>query len=136
MEMLIRGVLLTFWLVLSFSAQAHNPPSPATSGYSWLQAQQTADGEVHSPQDSASPLQGTYETVLAFSNSEQLDLLDRNALTSYLDQQAPSQTEHFAKLLTLKLKLGLPVGDLEARLLEAQNQDGGFGDSPGYDSTV
>lgn len=136
MEMLIRGVLLTFWLVLSFSAQAHNPPSPATSGYSWLQAQQTADGEVQSPQDSASPLQGTYETVLAFSNSEQLDLLDRNALTSYLDQQAPSQTEHFAKLLTLKLKLGLPVGDLEARLLEAQNQDGGFGDSPGYDSTV
>ncbi|MFY0567182.1 carboxypeptidase regulatory-like domain-containing protein [Archangium lansingense] len=125
--------MLAGWMVLLCSFAAH-----ATSGLDWLSTQQNADGSYGaSPLSIATPVQSTAEVLRAHQALGQTtDLVFASAL-GYLNLDAGTHTEFLARKIVVNAQQGYTVDAAWiSQLLSRQNADGGFGDRPGYGSSV
>ncbi|RLA48088.1 MAG: hypothetical protein DRR06_00640 [Gammaproteobacteria bacterium] len=126
------GFLYTvfFGLLLSFTSHSLH----AGPGADWIGAHQQADGGVYSESDIANPTQSTLEALATRLFIGEPASLDPSQLTSYLAQAQGSDTELLAaKVIAGILQLdGVTISGL---LLERQNEDGGFGNEVGFQST-
>lgn len=100
----------------------------------WLSDQRQSDGSFATSNDVATPFQATAEAVRT------LRVLGRTAdigtADSHLSAQAYRGTEYLTRKILASADAGTPVPSLVAELLTHQNTDGGFGEAPGYSSTV
>ena len=137
MDILYRKLVFLVCLGMSTVLFGHGGSTDAISkGFDWITHQQQADGSITSEQDIALPFQATSEATIALSNHNSLDQVNLEALKQYVLTNAEPSSEFYAKLLTLKLKLGESIDEEETALLALQNLDGGFGHKTGFDSTV
>lgn len=137
MDITIRGLILILFCAFPFHLNAHgSSDTPLDKGFSWLHDQQLADGSFQTPLDKVAPLAATFESALAFSNSDQLEHIDVSAIDVFLSQQDLQQTEGLVRAIILKLRMGLTIDSEIESLMLHQNVDGGFGNRAGFDSTV
>ena len=124
---MVRNIFV-FTLIFSGITQ-----SLATDGYGWLAGRQNGDGSFSASGDIAQTYQGTAQAVLAFGLANQVGFNHNGAL----DFLAALEEEHTE---TLSRALMNDVFTREGRAIEnllaiIQNDNGGFGDLPGYHST-
>lgn len=127
------------FLVASLSLFHLSVFATVEEGANWLSDKQHIDGGVYSAGDRATEEQSTSEAIALFSEKIALsvDISTATAfLQSKLSETAPLQTEFIARGLLAGLVEDAQGNDLIEQLLEARNDDGGFGDKAGYDSTA
>lgn len=119
MDITIRGLILILFCAFPFHLNAHDSSdTPLDKGFSWLHDQQLADGSFQTPLDKVAPLAATFESALAFSNSDQLEHIDVSAIDVFLSQQDLQQTEGLVRAIILKLRMGLTIdSEIESLML-------------------
>ncbi|WNG57478.1 terpene cyclase/mutase family protein [Archangium gephyra] len=128
-----RVSVLAGWMVLLCAFAAH-----ATSGLDWLATQQSVDGSYGGGPDSlATPVQSTAEVLRAHQALGQTTALGFASAIGFLNLEAGTHTEFLARKILVNAQQGYTV-DVAwiSQLLSRQNADGGFGDRPGYGSSV
>ena len=136
--MLLRSLWVLSWLLLPISLQAHQEPASQAieAGIEWL-AQRADDGVVAGTDDSALFWQSTSEAATAFSLENGQGVPDLSRIIPRFLSLDLSSAEYFSRAIILALRLGEPSDNAVLdQLLSRQNPDGGFGDRPGYTSTV
>ncbi|HAJ91996.1 MAG TPA: hypothetical protein DCO71_05170, partial [Gammaproteobacteria bacterium] len=109
----------------------------AASGIDWLATQQNADGSFGSnPASLATPLQGTAEVLYTYQALEETAQAAYAPALEYVNTNNEINTEYLARTIMVNAGAGTDVTSLLQTLLDHQNADGGFGDHPGYDSSV
>ena len=114
------------------------PPSQASTAdaVNYLVAQQNTSGGYVGQNAVSTEFQSTSEAVRALNfvgESGQPGIPDARIL---LNASTQRNTEYLSRLLVLAAQAGENTQSLSAQLLSHQNNDGGFGDYPGFDSTV
>lgn len=107
-------------------------------GVSWLSEQQQPDGGVYSQQDLAIDQQATSEVLLLSQENTGLTVVSDSAkefLRGKIDGNEHPQTEFLARALIAGVLEDHSGRDLQSLLKLSQNDDGGFGDKPGFQST-
>ena len=136
--MLLRSLWGLVWLLLPMFLYAHQEPASQAieAGLEWL-SHAYDDGVVTGPDDSALFWQSTGEAATAFSLDNGQALPDLSLIVSRFLSLDLNSAEYFSRAIILALRLG-EAGDSAVldQLLSRQNPDGGFGDRPGYTSTV
>ncbi|WP_461520383.1 carboxypeptidase regulatory-like domain-containing protein [Porticoccus sp.] len=105
---------------------------------SWLSAQQQVDGGIYSTTDLALEQQATSEVLELEAESSLLTISTESAkafLESKIDNVSVPQAEFLARALTAGVLVDHSGRNLLSLLKQAQNDDGGFGDKPGFQST-
>ncbi len=124
--------MLIAWLVLPLTALAG-----VAEGINWLATQQQADGSFGATAASlATEVQSTTEVLLAYQTLGQTSQLAYVPALSFLNANTEVNTEFLARKIVVNAQAGNDVTALINELLTHQNLDGGFGDQPGYDSSV
>ncbi len=138
LEDVVRGVArrvgaLAGWMILLCSFSVH-----ASSGLDWLVTQQNADGSYgDSPASLATPVQSTAEVLRAHQSLGQTTAVGFGAALGYLNLHAGTHTEFIARKIVINAQQGYTVDvSWVTQVLANQNADGGFGDRPGYGSSV
>lgn len=105
------------------------------AGVDWLESQGQVDGSYVSQAAIASPYQATAEVLSTYSKLESAQASITTAL-SYLNADTYNSTEHLARKIMANAQQGNDVTSFVTELLSRQNDDGGYGEFHGYDSTV
>ena len=131
-DRVVRISLLILLSVLSpFIAHAN-----VTQAVDYLATQQSTDGSFHNTDTQSTPFQATSETVRSLdfvAASGQVDIVAAQDLLNTTDVR---NTEYLSRLLVNTDSSSPNQQLIIDQLLQHQNDDGGFGDYPGYDSTV
>lgn len=112
------------------------PAASAATGIEWLAAHSNPDGSYAIDNDVSDRIQSTSETI------QTLNTLGETAQPGYSPalQYINAQSHHTTELLTRKIVANMLAGNdpsaLVAELRAMKNEDGGFGDIAGYESTV
>jgi hypothetical protein len=125
---LLLWIMTCCLLLVSFAVRAD-------SGVDWLIAQNQADGSYATTTDIATSLQATSETLTTLHTLENTTQTSIPAAHQFIHDEAYQGTEYLARQIIYNLQQGNTVTDLVTTLLGYQNQDGGFGELPGYQST-
>lgn len=102
----------------------------------WLTGQAQPDGSYAGSADISTAFQATAETLTAFSALNELGHPGIPAARAYLSSDLYTGTEHLSRRILARLQAGQSVVTLIADLKTRQNTDGGFGEQPGFDSTI
>lgn len=114
--------------LLLFASSARADP-----GLDWLLLQQRADGSYGGSGSSlAIPLQTTAEVLRAQARLGQGNGLAFDAALGFVNSFAESNTEFLSRKIVANVQGGASVEAWVAELMQAQTEDGGFGDRPGY----
>ncbi len=130
-----------FYIVLALLPAMLHAHTSATSddisrGLAWLSSQQQAGGFFRSNTMAATDWQASTEALQAFASAGQLDHLNTQTLAAYLAGLNAPETELLSRRISANLRLGQPFADDLATLALRQNNDGGFGNENGFDSSV
>ncbi|MFZ2452060.1 MAG: carboxypeptidase regulatory-like domain-containing protein [Methylovulum miyakonense] len=110
------------------------PGMANTAALSWLNGQLQTDGGYARPDDIATPVQATAETL----RTQQALSATNGSLASslaFLDTAAGQPaTEYLSRTLIAHSEAGTPAASVLASLEANQNPDGGFGGAPGQTS--
>lgn len=109
-------------------------PFASHASADWLIAQSQADGSIARSVDVATVEQSTAEAITALRQVGRADAVA--GAEAYLAQQTHAETESLARRIIAASLAGQSSSSLVADLLARQNQDGGFGDGPGYESNA
>ncbi|MCY1078598.1 carboxypeptidase regulatory-like domain-containing protein [Archangium lansingense] len=129
-----RVGMLAGWMILLCSFSVH-----AADGLDWLSTRQNSDdgsygGELASL---ATPVQSTAEVLRAHQALGQTAAPGFASALGYLNLDAGTHTEFLARKIVVNAQQGYTVDPTWiSQLLSRQNADGGFGDRPGYGSSV
>lgn len=124
--------ILCGWFALSLPAAAG-----VSEGASWLSSQANADGSFGGTTTSlATPAQSTAEALRAYQALGQQAQSPFNPALGFLNADTDVNTELLARKIVVNALAGNDVSALVNTLVAHQNVDGGFGDQPGYDSSV
>ena len=107
-----------------------------TEGIQFLNSQLQQEGSYASDLDIATPYQNTAEVLDTFYVLNETSQPGRFAALQFLQHESFQGTEYLSRLIITKAEQGQVVSDLVLQLQSYQNQDGGFGELPGYNSTV
>jgi len=106
-------------------------------GLGWLGSQQNADGSFGGTTTSlATPVQSTAEVVRSFQTLSAQGQSGYAPALSYLNTDSESNTEYLSRRIVVNSLAGNNVSALVSGLALNQNLDGGFGDQPGYGSSI
>lgn len=105
----------------------------ASAGTDWLTPRLNADGSIARDTDVATAVQSTSEAVRALKASGSVI---PPAAGTYLNVGPSENAEYLARRIIANVEADDNVTVLVSQLLAHQNSDGGFGDLPGYGSTV
>lgn len=123
---------LSLICITFFSYQSHVFANPAAEA--WLKSKSNQDGSYSLSTDIALPFQSTSETINA------LNLISSNTDIStaiqFLNNDSYQSSEYLSRKIVANLLMGNTVTPLVEDLLKLQNNDGGFGELQGYDSTA
>lgn len=120
-------------LVFGFSFS----PVHAATGLDYLSTQQSPDGSLGNTATSlATPVQATAETLRAYQVLNQQNLPAYTFALGYLNNDPEANTEFLARKIVVNAKAGNNVSGLIHVLLANRNSDNGFGDQPGYGSSL
>lgn len=141
MKKWIRVLLTTCLLCtggLPLLAMAHSTHSgdDIDRGLHWLSQQQQTDGAFRNNIMSATDWQASTEALHAFVSTGQVDLLNIHSLTAYLASLDAPETEFLSRRISANLHSSLPFADDLSTLALRQNNDGGFGNEKGFDSSI
>ena len=109
-------------------------PLPA-DGLAWLAGQARSDGRIVAVPEMALPLQATAEAVRALRAIGAQDHPVFEPARNFLSE-GPVPTEEVARSITDNCEAGGDASTAVAVLLAGQNADGGFGERPGFESSV
>jgi len=108
-----------------------------TAGLAWLAGQAQSNGAYARTTDLATPVQATAETLRTFQALSEATQPGIAAARQFLADQTFHNTEYLSRKIIAAAEAGQPTTALVAELHTHQNlMDGGFGDFPGYQSTV
>jgi len=142
---LLRLCLLIFLTGMStFHAYAHNGQDHLAAGEDvslnaalhWLELSQSADGAIVNSQDIATNFQATAEALSVFTLLDSSVANQATALTLLQNSPQVMTTEGLVRLIIALSDNTQPFAAQQAELLARQNNDGGFGEFEGYDSTT
>lgn len=120
------------WLALSLPAAAGVP-----EGIGWLSSQANANGSFGGATTSlATPVQSTAEALRAYQALGQQAQPPFNPALGFLNADTEVNTEFLVRKIVVNFLAGNDVSALVNTLVAHQNFEGGFGDQPGYDSSV
>lgn len=100
----------------------------------WLAAQRQADGSFQTAGDIATPFQSTAEALRTLNIVD--GAVSADTALPFINGTAFEGTEYLARKIMVNAESGNDVSALVERLLEHQNNDGGFGQRAGYNSSV
>ena len=122
------------WVLFAFSISAS---AGTAEGLGWLMSQQNTDGGFGStPTSLVAPVQSTAEVLKAYQALGQQAQSSYAPALNYLNADTEVNTEFLARKIVINAQGGADVSTLLNTLLTHQNSDGGFGDQPGYESSV
>ena len=108
----------------------------SSPGVDWLATNSNIDGSIHLASDIATPPQSTSEAIRAFHLLDELPPAGISESLAFIDAVSHHTTEYLSRKVISKTHINEDVSNLVAELLTHHNSDGGFGDLPGYASTV
>ncbi len=130
----IRAGFYCVFLFVSFTPLTTHADIAQTVDY--LVTQQAFDGVFYNPETNSTSLQSTAEAVRGLVFAGEASQADIAAARSILNGVEVRNTEYLSRLLVTTVQSGdYPQAIIEELLLH-QNVDGGFGDFPGYNSTI
>lgn len=132
----IRIVAVLGSILLGVSCLVQPVNAGTVEAINYLTSQQQTDGSYVSQNSIATDFQSTSETVRAFNFVGESGQAGIPLARDFLDASAIRNTEYLSRLLVLAAQAGENTQDLVAELLQHQNNDGGFGDFEGFDSSV
>lgn len=106
------------------------------AGRSWLAAQFQVDGRYAAATALATPFQATAEVLRTWQALDVPLSPEHQTARAFVTAETFQNTAYLARQIRLRLDAGQDVSTLRQRLLTHANADGGFGDQPGYASTV
>lgn len=131
MDMLFRSLTYSaIWVLQLFIAA----PIFADINASYLQKNTLPNGGIYHSADSTSPDQSTVESLLALKMLS--ETIDVESHIQFVESQSILTTSTLISLIKIKQYSGIDFNDDKYELLSRQNDDGGFGSYPGYDSTA
>ncbi len=122
-------LLWSLWLVPRVGATPE-------AGRSWLEARFQPDGMYVTAPALATPFQATAEVLRTWQALAVALSPAQQAARAFVEAQTFQNTQYVARQILRHVDAGADVTALRARLLTHQRPDGGFGDQPGYTSTV
>ncbi len=126
--------IAVLWALLSLPLFAF---ADITSGVNWLATQPNANGSYGGTATSlAAPLQTTAEALRAYQAMGETSQPPYAPALNYLNNDTEVNTEFLPRKIIVNKAAGNDVTALVNTLLTHRNADGGFGDQPGYDSSV
>ena len=102
----------------------------------WLGGQSNPDGSNSLPTDVATSYQSTAESVRAYLDTENLPPAGISEPLSFINSDTFQSTEYLSRKIIINAKAGSDVAASVSELMGYRNADGGFGELPGYTSTV
>ncbi len=102
----------------------------------YLVTQQAVDGVFYNPDTNSTSFQSTSEAVRGLVFVGEASQADIAAARSIINGTEVRSTEYLSRLLITTVQSGGDPQTIIEELFAHQNEDGGFGDFPGYDSTV
>ena len=108
----------------------------AGTGIDWLSSQTNPDGSNSLPSDIATSYQSTTEVLRTYHESDSLPPAGLSEALNLINTETFHSTEYLARKIIINADVGNDVTGLATELMTHQNQDGGFGEIPGYASTV
>lgn len=123
-------------VVLCMSCFVRPVSADTAEAINYLTNQQQADGRYLGQNAVATEFQSTSETVRAFYFIGESGQPGIPLARTFLNATETRNTEYLSRLLVLAAQAGEDTQPLVAELLLHQNDDGGFGDFEGFDSTV
>ncbi len=108
----------------------------AGPGIDWLSSQTNPDGSNSLPSDIATSYQSTTEALRAYQDTGDLPPAGISEALGFVNNEAFHSTEYLSRKIVVNAAAGSDVSALVTELMDHQNQDGGFGELPGYASTV
>lgn len=130
------SIIRHFWLlclVLQMFPQANCVHADIAQGIAWLKAQQQPDESYTTPTTLTTPFQST-AAVLATLRIVGAESTSQPA--AYLLAPRLLPTEYLARRLLARVDTAASRHELWQTLLTHRNTDGGFGDLPGFHSTI
>ena len=122
------------WIVAALLAFVTLSPAFGAESFGWLEAQFDADGAPESP-SAATAFQATAETLRTLAAVDRAD--DAPELLNYLLRGDNGEgVEALSRRIVARAETGGDPGSLVAELAAHQNEDGGFGERAGFQSTV
>ena len=112
------------------------PTAVLAAGMEWLDHRANADGSYGHVSDIATTFQSTTETLRLYQASGRLPPAGIGEALRFVDEVAVETTEFLARKIIVRAQTGDDVSGPLNQLLTRQGPDGGFGELPGYPSTV
>ncbi len=106
------------------------------TGIDWLSNQTNPDGSNSLSSDIATSYQSTTEALRTYQALGELPAAGISESIGFINSETFHSTEYLSQKTIANTNVGSDVSALVAELLTHQNQDGGFGELPGYASTV
>jgi hypothetical protein len=130
------GSVRCLWGVVVVFCLASKGAADQAAGIAWPAAQSHADGSYAGGADLATPFQSTAETLQSFFALDEVSGPGTASALDFLAGEPYDGTEYLARRIVAARLFGRNVSpDLE-ELAERIGATGGFGDQPGYPSTV
>lgn len=123
----ITIIIISLWLALNASATLANQQA-----VDWLLTAKNQDGSVSSGLDIVEPLQSTSESITALL---QFNHAVSAETYSFISANVYSGNEYLSRKIIAGSQAKTNVTPLIQQLLKLQNNDGGFGELEGYQST-
>ncbi|MGD8570514.1 MAG: prenyltransferase/squalene oxidase repeat-containing protein, partial [Gammaproteobacteria bacterium] len=113
------------------------PGASAGLAENWLASQNQADGSISNTSDIATSFQSTTEALQVLDYADGVDPAIRANALQFVNDTQFSGTEYLARKIVANESASNDVSPLVNELLSRQSLiDGGFGEFPGYQSTV
>lgn len=117
--------VLVAGLLISFSIKAD---------VNWLLSNQNVDGSISQPTDIASQYQSTIESFEAIHRlSPTTDLTN---VLAFINSNTFTTTKHLSRKIIVNSLSGINTDNLVSQLVSSQNEDSGWGELSGYNSTT
>lgn len=130
-----RKMLCAFFILIILQISPFATAS-ITSGVYWLKSQQQADGSFSAEGSQATKHQATIEALLTLHQLSQLDEIVAQPGIEYLRSTAFNHIEEIANLQRLARIHQVYSASYANQLSEYRSSKGGYGDYPGYESSV
>ncbi|NOR71895.1 MAG: hypothetical protein GQ532_19785, partial [Methylomarinum sp.] len=130
----LSRLYFTFWLM--FLVLPLPTFAGITEGIQFLSNQSQQDGSYVSGSNIATSYQSTAEVIDTFYVLNETQQSDSFSALQFLQNEPYQGTEYLSRLIVTKVGQGQIISDLILQLQSFQNQDGGFGELLGYQSTA
>ena len=121
--------LALFWGLMQFSILAN---ADIVQGVNWLSSNYVQNGGYGNEADIATNYQSTVEAIKILQARGETVPDD---VFPYVESQDYLGTEYLVRKINTLTSQGQDVSELYINLIASQNEDGGFGEHPGYSST-